>query len=106
MCLKGDLMDLKPETVAALDTWLGCSTWDSSNAADNERFFRFVDLLGRDIGTLDGEEENLKARMLQTLTANRFMGNPELAEERLREFIHDIWTILDFLNSCRKRGTL
>jgi hypothetical protein len=59
-----------------------------------------VNCLRQDVGTLDGEESNLLDLMRKTLREVGWTATAEYTDERLRDHIRDIWTILDFCKAC------
>jgi hypothetical protein len=91
---------LRPQTLQALRKWLGCDTWPTPHHKDEERFFHFVNALRQDIGTLDGQEDDLMDLMRKTLRETGWTVNADHTDEKLRKRMSHIWVILDFCKTC------
>ena len=87
-------MQLKPNTQAALDSWLS-STWDSGHRADETRFHRFVDQYQRDQG-FSFDESALRDEITRRAIANgRIVGTAQ--KELIHESVSLAHSILRFL---------
>ena len=89
-------MQLKPQTGAALDTWL-VPTWDSSRAVDNERFYKFVDQYQRDHGFSIDESDMRDQIKRRAIAKNRPYGSYQ--EDLVYESVSLAYKILDFLKA-------
>ncbi|MBI3425033.1 MAG: hypothetical protein HY011_19020 [Acidobacteria bacterium] len=88
-------MQLQPQTDAALAYWLGIETWYKGHAADEGRFFDFVNAYAQEHGFVINEAE------LQGEIERRVSGARETISEPARATIRQrvslAYNILDFL---------
>jgi hypothetical protein len=88
-------MTLSPETDSAIDTWLGMSTWYTSDLSDMERWYAFIDRYSQDHG-FSIDEKAIRDIIKAKLAAMGDVMNDEL-EQRLIDRTHLACSILEFL---------
>jgi len=90
-------MQLKPDTEAALNDWLGTSTWDSKHRLDMERFYKFVDQYRRDHG-FGIDEQDLRDRIKAAVKAKGHrVGRQQ--EVMIQDLVSLAYRILAFLKA-------
>lgn len=95
--IKGEQMQLKPNTQKALDAWLGSSNWYTKDLRDMNRWHHFVDQYQREHGfTIDegSLRENIEAKLTK-IDGKRFENEP--LRNEIRERISLACNILEFL---------
>ncbi len=89
-----------PNTMNALHTWIGPSTWGPSHPIDDGRFYDFVLAVWHEIGTLWNEAE---AREIMTKEAKEL--HPDYPDEYRSECVERYrsraTSILDFLTHVK-----
>ena len=85
-------MEVSPEVEAALDAWLGASTWHSGHDADMDRWYVFVDKYQRSHG-FECDEAALRELIERKLGGNV----TEDLRKIIRAHISLAYNILDFL---------
>ncbi len=90
-------MDLKANTTAALDDWLGPESWDSGNPPDEGRFYRFVSEYQKEHGLSIDVNELRKEIARRVLKNNHPVGQSQL--ESILDHLGFMGCILDFLRA-------
>lgn len=90
-------MHLKPDTEAALDRWVGPSTWDSGHHEDMRRFYEFVSQYQKDHGFVI-QESDLRDEIKSKVKAK---GHPvgTHQENLIDDLVSLAYKILDFLKA-------
>lgn len=90
-------MDLKTNTTAALDDWLGPESWDSGEPEDEARFYRFVSAYEKDHGPSVDVNELRKEIARRVFKNGHPVGHPQL--EAILDHLMSMGCILDFLRA-------
>jgi hypothetical protein len=90
-------MELKPDTEAALDAWVGPNTWYTDHSLDMDRWYDFVDQYQKDYGFTIDEAD------LREIIEGKVKGG---VNDQLRQIIRDrislAYNILDFLKHTKR----
>lgn len=90
-------MELKTNTTAALDEWLGPESWNSGEHEDEARFYRFVSEYQKEHGFSVNPNE-LRQLIARTVFKNSHpVGHPQL--EAILDHLMSMGCILDFLRA-------
>jgi len=88
-------MDLKTNTTAALDEWLGPESWDSGDPPDEGRFYRFVSEYQKEHGLSVDVNELRKEIARRVFAKGHPVGGAQL--ESILDHLGFMGCILDFL---------
>ncbi len=88
-------MLLKANTEAALNEWVGSSTWDSGQHEDKRRFYQFVNQYQKDHGCVLYESE-LREQIKSTAKAKGYLIGSD-QEKAIQDFVSLAYKIIEFL---------
>lgn len=90
-------MQLKPDTEAALDRWVGPSTWDSDHFLDMECFYKFVGQYQRDHGFSINESDMRDMIKARAIAKGHPVGPHQ--ENLIHDLVNLAYKILAFLRA-------
>ncbi len=93
-------MQLRANTEAALNEWIGLSTWDSGQHEDRRRFYQFVDQYQKDHGCVIYESE-LREQIKSAAKARGHVISAD-QEKAIQDFLSLAYKILEFLETTRR----
>ncbi len=93
-------MQLKANTEAALNEWIGLSTWDSGQHEDKCRFYQFVNQYQKDHGCVIYESELREQIKSAAKVKGRLIGSDQ--EKAIQDFVSLAYKILEFLEATQR----